>query len=349
MLTLLISAHGHGQMTWPPSRHGGNLAEGGHCESRACMWFTQPTQIPGEPTINAQPLRTVNIDVVGGAEDWSRHAPWRAPGTAPVFGSGCGVMAGNALPIPNGGNAIASDPLPQGADGVLLPKRTPTVWKRGSIEEVAFSLNANHGGGYSWRLCRLDGNVSEACFQNTTLRFVGKRQWLQYDNSSYQYGDVVQLPRFELPPPVLVDEGTYPPGSQWARNPVPSCKLCDPYETCGPAVPLNLSDAFQPGFWMGNQTMYGGQPWFDAERCNQHCQGHNMSACPPYMTQFEEPLPGISGYSGRYVARQGLPFSVVDEVVVPDSLAPGDYLLSWRWDCEQTGQIWQNCADVHVA
>ena len=74
-----------------------------------------------------------------------------------------------------------------------------------------------------------------------------------------------------------------------------------------------------------------------------------MSACPPYMTQFEEPLPGISGYSGRYVAGQGLPFSVVDEVVVPDSLAPGDYLLSWRWDCEQTCQIWQNCADVQVA
>jgi len=35
------------------------------------------------------------------------------------------------------------------------------------------------------------------------------------------------------------------------------------------------------------------------------------------------------------------PIQVVDEVVVPDGLEPGDYLLSWRWDCEQTTQIWQ--------
>jgi hypothetical protein len=34
-------------------------------------------------------------------------------------------------------------------------------------------------------------------------------------------------------------------------------------------------------------------------------------------------------------------YSIVDEVVVPTNLQPGDYLLSWRWDCEQTTQIWR--------
>ena len=34
-------------------------------------------------------------------------------------------------------------------------------------------------------------------------------------------------------------------------------------------------------------------------------------------------------------------FSVVDEVLIPTGIEPGDYLLSWRWDCEQTTQIWQ--------
>merc|ERR1712032_885143 len=24
----------------------------------------------------------------------------------------------------------------------------------------------------------------------------------------------------------------------------------------------------------------------------------------------------------------------------------GDWVLSWRWDCEETAQIWSNCADV---
>ena len=32
----------------------------------------------------------------------------------------------------------------------------------------------------------------------------------------------------------------------------------------------------------------------------------------------------------------------------PAGRAAGDYLLSWRWDCEQTNQIWQNCADVRI-
>ena len=41
-------------------------------------------------------------------------------------------------------------------------------------------------------------------------------------------------------------------------------------------------------------------------------------------------------------------YSIVDRVVIPAALPEGEYLLSWRWDCEQTTQIWQNCADVSI-
>jgi hypothetical protein len=41
-------------------------------------------------------------------------------------------------------------------------------------------------------------------------------------------------------------------------------------------------------------------------------------------------------------------FSIMDRVIVPSDLEPGDYLLSWRWDCEETHQVWQNCADVRI-
>jgi predicted carbohydrate-binding protein with CBM5 and CBM33 domain len=41
-------------------------------------------------------------------------------------------------------------------------------------------------------------------------------------------------------------------------------------------------------------------------------------------------------------------YSIVDTVVVPAGLPTGDYLISWRWDAEQTTQIWQNCADIHI-
>lgn len=42
-------------------------------------------------------------------------------------------------------------------------------------------------------------------------------------------------------------------------------------------------------------------------------------------------------------------YSVVDRVAIPESIAPGEYLLSWRWDCELSRQVWLNCADITVA
>ena len=41
-------------------------------------------------------------------------------------------------------------------------------------------------------------------------------------------------------------------------------------------------------------------------------------------------------------------FTLVDEVRVPPGLEPGAYALSWRWDCEQTPQVWNSCADITV-
>ena len=35
-----------------------------------------------------------------------------------------------------------------------------------------------------------------------------------------------------------------------------------------------------------------------------------------------------------------------DVVKIPSSLAPGKYVLGWRYDCEATAQVWSSCADV---
>merc|ERR1712232_929729 len=172
---------------------------------------------------------------------------------------------------------------------------------------------------------------------------------LQYNEQTQQYNTTVQLPRFELPL-VKVSDGTFPKASEWARNPVPACRLCD-QSICGIGIQPNLSEAFKPGYWMGNGTYYGGLKCFHEEQCGQHCAGHNMTSCPPGMTQFPEPLPGISGYNwgpSEPYGRQGFPYNIVDKVEVPATLPKGDYLLSWRWDCEQTNTIWQSCADVQL-
>ena len=39
---------------------------------------------------------------------------------------------------------------------------------------------------------------------------------------------------------------------------------------------------------------------------------------------------------------------VVDAVRIPAHLAAGKYVVQWRWDCEESAQIWLNCADVTV-
>lgn len=39
-------------------------------------------------------------------------------------------------------------------------------------------------------------------------------------------------------------------------------------------------------------------------------------------------------------------WSITDKLLAPSE--PGDYMLQWRWDNEQTPQIWTTCADIQV-
>merc|ERR1712226_509110 len=76
-------------------------------------------------------------------------------------------------------------------------------------------------------------------------------------------------------------------------------------------------------------------------------KGSATPACPsgtqfePQFTQFTEGyLTTFAGQSG------GNKFSVMDEINVPNQ--PGEYVLGWRWDCEETDQVWASCADIVI-
>merc|ERR1712054_476091 len=73
----------------------------------------------------------------------------------------------------------------------------------------------------------------------------------------------------------------------------------------------------------------------------------------------KKPLPGIYGFGVGAVGpvlsadqfkywTDLFSFNIIDRVQIPADLTPGDYVLSFRWDCEQTPQIWANCADVTI-
>ena len=59
-----------------------------------------------------------------------------------------------------------------------------TEWKAGSVVEAAWATVANHGGGYSYRLCKLTEEgatgLTEDCFQRTPLNFASDRSWVQF-------------------------------------------------------------------------------------------------------------------------------------------------------------------------
>lgn len=317
---LVWTTDAHGQVTFPPStRHGGSLKAGGGCTHIGeCMWFSNQVEIPGEPSLPDYG-RTMEANITGGPEDVYRKSPWRAPGRAPVFGSGCGAAAGGPYSYPGAG-----DPPPgikQGADGLTLPQVSTQMWNPGAEVEVAWAIAANHGGGYSYRLCPVSGNVSEECFQSNPLRFAGEKSWIIYTSGSRK-----EFTRTTL------SVGTYPAGSEWARNPIPNCRMCSTYETCGPAP--------EPGPPPGTAA------WQQWNICSAGCAGSrisNLPSCPASTAQFPEVVHGLSSFENAT-----WDFSIMDRVIVPSDLEPGDYLLSWRWDCEETHQVWQNCADVRI-
>jgi hypothetical protein len=158
--------------------------------------------------------------------------------------------------------------------------------------------------------------------------------------------DRAKIPDFQIPA-IDVNIGTSPKGSFWRRNPVPACN-CDLGFLCG-----NFSKPY----------------WIDPE-------AKAKTPFCPTGTQFVPPHPAIYGYRTEYYApgaegeeqvmheltegnlrharknvegepgHGGMTYSLVDKVQVPEQ--KGEYILSFRWDCEQTAQVWNSCADIFI-
>ena len=154
LLLQAAAVAGHGMLTLPPGRNGGNLhdaAKAGDMDQKTfntSSWFTAPATIPGQAT-NCGKFVT---GIPCGARDATQ--PWRAPGTAPVF-SPCGGFCQNANVGSPKGCEVGQQPGPDWTiiKGIDLPQTKRTVWTAGSSARVGFTALYNHGGGYSYRLC----------------------------------------------------------------------------------------------------------------------------------------------------------------------------------------------------
>jgi len=208
-------------------------------------WFTNYTRIPGDGL-------TMSDEMYGtGSEgtplpNWARKNPWVQPGTAPVHGEGCGVNGGN----PTGCQGDSDDSSPFGtccggswkwkegkkewkngcggytggkpafehyADG-LFGESFTTTWTRGNAESVYWTDMAGHAGGYGYRLCKIPPggvtHITEECFNQGHLYFVGDTNWLYADMQPWSQHD---YSKWEEVPAIRTTEGTYPPGSEWTK------------------------------------------------------------------------------------------------------------------------------------
>lgn len=292
------------------------------------------------------------------ARDECGFNPWCAPGAAPVFNP-CGVAGGDII---EGKPGNGGDPPPgykQGQDARLIPKLKTgsTTWRAGSVQNASWAIIANHGGGYQYRLCRNEGivgqEVTEECFQRTPLEFVGDTQFIEYCTSTTQFPPYNPTPAKPFPkcggpsdPPTTaitaldVSEGTLPKGSTWRRNPIPGCRSANAGafgESCGPTNGTSPDDfQFPPA-----------GP--DLSRPGQLLGGFGAGGCygAPYGRGCGQPgMPHPSRDLSK-LWNHMFHFNVVDTLRVPD-VPPGEYVLSFRWDCEQTPQIWSMCSDVTI-
>eukprot|EP00964_Phaeocystis_antarctica_P099999 scaffold65733_cov60-Phaeocystis_antarctica.AAC.3 len=160
--------------------------------------------------------RTVNTRAAcGSKDDYYFYSPWRAPGFAPVIDS-CGVAGGRFAGQGKGPNGAQYENTTHAKLGdlgsrTLAPLDTGVAWAAGGTYEVAWTLQANHGGGYSYRLCPLGAAaLDEECFNRWPLQMVGRSalRWGGEGGRTLHYDAVT------------VSEGTKA-GVMWRKNPVP--------------------------------------------------------------------------------------------------------------------------------
>jgi len=252
--------------------------------AQTCLWFTVGTSIgckepdggtkgnsnpngkdrcgSGMNATNNNPLhRTINRDAVAFSEDdWTRWNPWRAPGSAPVYDP-CGRASGG--PHVTGGEGVYTTTkfAKVGDMGSELPQLdSGAVWKAGSVVETRWSIRANHGGGYQYRLCPAGSNLTEDCFQQTPVPFAGNSRLMVAN------GSIIELDS------TFVSEGTQPAGSTWQMVPLPGYVIGVPKDggfncckhwfepPCYDPIPVpatnQLSQGMCSGEWMNNITFY---------------------------------------------------------------------------------------------
>ena len=154
-----------------------------------------------------------------------------------------------------------------------------------------------------------DGQLTEEIFRKTALDFVGVSA-LRWDGNN-----TGQLEFDPVARGWQTATGTVPAGSTWRKVPIPT------------------------GIW-GREGPTFEPVCRESEDCLHAARGlgrdlnQKRGACK------------CSGFSNPPLLMPNL--EVVDKVRIPQHVKPGKYVVQWRWDCEESDQVWASCSDITV-
>ena len=175
--------------------------------------------------------------------------------------------------------------------------------------------------------------MTEACFQDTPLDFVGDQTFIRYNDQSREFAI----------PATTTNVGTWPKGSMWRKNPVTFCN-CDLGYMCEASEEKEEKEEM-----VGSNPDY--KTMFKAYNKTNFRPGQTSKICP---TGVQFPMLWEEGCGGApYMANEQnwqvvFNFEMIDQVKIPANLPAGEYMMSWRWDCEETPQVWNSCSDITI-
>lgn len=308
----------------PPSTNigslGGDLCPNDHSKSKV-------------PTVTATNL--VSMPRENRKSNWSRWHPWASPGSTPGLDP-CG-MAGGAptnMSMRAGGFGPETG-YPQGFRGSMLPpipRGRRSIWRSGDTAEVSWVAVANHAGGYSYSLCPAGSPLTEECFDKMPLQFAN----FTHQNLRYMYmtsASTISPNRTEFTiEAARTSEGVYPKGSTWTKNPVP--------------IGSDVSGEWQ---WNEYPAQFSPPPG-----CDSSCWGYqpcNVGFTHPSYEGWNNTKAAYpacaNNKAGEGCCHTTAYMEIIDEVVVP-KIPAGEYVVRWRWDAEQSPQIWSGCGDIII-